>query len=201
MGADGQGALGGTRPARKRRPKHDITFRAIGQALSQWEYFEGNLSLTFSYLLGTGYGNLAALRAYGSVESFRGRANLLEHAAEVYFEFKPNDDLHKLLSGLLKDATSKFSARRNEIAHVIVNQYFVEKGQTTTFKGYVLYPAYYATRKRDLPKPGFPLFDTTPSYIYSSLEINQFGRQFENLANRAIEVLTHVTRHDVLVTY
>jgi hypothetical protein len=49
---------------------NDITFCAVGRALSQWEWFEGNLSLAFSYLIGSGYGNIAALRAYGSVETF-----------------------------------------------------------------------------------------------------------------------------------
>ena len=36
--------------------------------------------------------------------------------------------------------------------------------------GVVLHPAYYATRKRDLPETG-PLSDMKPKYIYSSVEI------------------------------
>jgi len=45
--------------------KNDITFRAVGAAPSQWEWFEGNLSFAFSHLIGSGYGNVAASRAYG----------------------------------------------------------------------------------------------------------------------------------------
>lgn len=64
----------------------DITFRAVGAALSNWEWFEGNLSLAFSFLIGAGYGNVAALRAYGSVETFRGRANMIQRGGGSLFQ-------------------------------------------------------------------------------------------------------------------
>jgi hypothetical protein len=181
-------------------PTNDITFAAVGAALSQWEWFEGNLSLAFSYLLGTGYGNMAAIRAYGSVESFRGRANLIESAAEVYFKNKPNDALHQAIKNLLTLSSNKFSARRNEIAHGIVNPYFKIENDQSVQKGYVLYPAYYATRKRKLPESG-PLMDTMPTYVYSSTEIRNFGAEFSKLACAAIEILTRLTQHDHISSY
>jgi hypothetical protein len=180
---------------------HDVTFAAVGEALSKWEWFEANLSLVFSCLLGTGYGNMAALRAYGSVESFRGRANLIEHAAEVYFKYKPNDDLHADLKNLLRTAVNNFSARRNEIAHGIVNPYITIENEKTVRKGFVLFPAYYATRKRKLPEAREPLMDTKPNYVYSSLEIKRFTEEFDKLAEITIDLLTRIIQHDRIVSY
>lgn len=97
---------------------------------------------------------MAAIRAYGSVESFRGRANPIESAGEAYFKNRPNDALRQAINDLLRLSTTKFGARRSEIAHGIVNPYFkIENGQSVQ-KGLVLYPAYYATRKRKLPESG-----------------------------------------------
>jgi hypothetical protein len=180
---------------------HDVTFAAVGEALSKWEWFEGNLSLVFSCLLGTGYGNMAALRAYGSVESFRGRATLIEHAAEVHFKYKPSDALHGDLKNLLRMALNNFSGRRNEIAHGIVNPYITIENERAVRKGFVLYPAYYATRKRTLPQIGEPVMDTKANYVYSSVEIKKFAEEFGKLAETTIEILTRIIQHDQLVSY
>lgn len=80
---------------------NDITFQAVGAALSQWEYFEGYLSLTFSYLIGAGYKNVAAMRAYGSVQTFRGRHDMIENAAEIYFLYNAEDEIKSELKGVL----------------------------------------------------------------------------------------------------
>ena len=172
---------------------NDITFRAVGAALSQWEYFESNLSQVFSFLIGSGYGNVVAIRAYGSVENFRGRATMIERAAEVYFKYTKDEKLQSLIEELLKRA-NQLSGRRNEIAHGIVNPYFETENDRSIHKGFVLYPAYYATRKRKLPDE-VPLTEVTLTYIYSSAEIANFGRQFDDLANKTIEVLTGLVRH------
>src|SRR5262249_38067236 len=124
---------------------NDITFRAVGAALSTWEWFEGNLSLAFSYLLEGDYGNVAAIRAYGSVETFRGRANMIEEAAEVYFKRATDAQLRSSIEQLLKKSRN-LCARRNEIAHGIVCPYFIPQNGKNERKGYVLLPAYYATR-------------------------------------------------------
>jgi hypothetical protein len=173
---------------------NDITFRAVGQALSQWEWFEGNLSLAFSYLIGSGYGNVAAIRAYGSVETFRGRANMIETAAEVYFRYSRNEHLSSAISDLLK-LSRQLAGRRNDIAHGIVGEYANVSLGIAVHNGYVLYPAYYATRKRELPETG-PLSDVKPRFIYSSAEIESFGNQFSQLAETAINILTDLTRNE-----
>ena len=160
--------------------ENNITFRAVGAALSTWEWFEGHLALSFSYLVGSGYGNVAAIRAYGSVESFRGRANMIEEAAEVYFKHIRDEELQSSINKLVKKARD-LCARRNDVAHGIVNPYSVFEHDKSVFKGYLLMPAYYATRKRKLPETA-PLTDITPSFIYSSVEIDHFRKQFDDLA-------------------
>lgn len=174
--------------------RNDVTFRAIGAALSNWEWFEGNLSLTFSFLIGSGYGNLAATRAYGTVESFRGRANMIREAAGVYFKYphNKNDELEAELTDVLRVA-GNFSARRNEIAHGIVQPWHENVAGTSHFKGYALFPAYYATRKRGLPSAP-QLTAVISNYIYSSAEIDSFGKHFAHLADRTLNILTHLAR-------
>lgn len=169
----------------------DMTFRSIGAALSQWEYFEGNLSLCFSYLIGSGYGNMAALRSYGSVESFRGRAFMIRTAAEVYFKTTANDRLHADLTSLLNLASNHLSGKRNEIAHGIVNPYYKIVDGGSCHEGFVLYPAYYATRKLKLADV-LPL-TAEPNYVYSSVEIDKIATFFQQLADKAIDILTHLT--------
>lgn len=112
---------------------------------------------------------------------------MLESAAEAYFKYKPDTDLEEKLAQLLKSA-NQFSGRRNDIAHGIVNPYIINIDESTIVnKGYVLYPAYYATRKRKLPEKE-PFAVVTPAYIYSSVEIDKFGVEFGKLANTAIEI-------------
>jgi hypothetical protein len=170
----------------------DITFCAVGKALSQWEWFEGNLSLAFSYLIGSGYGNLAALRAYGSILGFQSRAGMIERAAEVYFKYNKIADLQSAIEQLLIKSRDRLSARRNDIAHGIVQPY---ANAVAGHNGYVLYPAYYATKKRKLPDDG-ALHDVKPTFIYSSIEIENFGKQFSELSEATIEILTELTRHE-----
>jgi hypothetical protein len=174
----------------------DDTFRAVGAALSQWELFEGNLSLAFSYFVGTGYGNIAALRAYGSVETFRGRANMIETAAEVYFKHTPDPQLQILLKEILKQSR-QFSSRRNEVAHGIVSP-FVGRDEADEWinLGFVLYPAYYATRKRQLPA-SIPLEPLEFTFSYSSVEIYKFRDHFDKLAADVVALLTGLARHSM----
>ena len=176
---------------------NDITFRAVGAALSQWEWFEGNLSIAFSYLIGTPGLNVAAMRAYGSVETFRGRANMIEKAAEVYFRYHVIDpQSQQALEKLIVHSRDRLSARRNEIAHGIVQPLGVSAAGVRDVKeGFALFPAYYATRKRRLSEDGSNPTQVEPTYVYSSKEIDAFGTQFANLANDAINLLGHLVTH------
>ena len=111
----------------------------------------------------------------------------------MYFRYNVDEKLEAALSDLIKMSRDRLSARRNEIAHGIVGPYSnVALGKTS---GFVLYPTYYATRKRDLPEAG-PLTDMKLRYIYSSVEITAFGEQFSKLAEATIDILTDLTRKE-----
>ncbi len=115
-------------------------------------------------MIGSGHdGNIAASRAYGAVAGFRVRTHLIEEAAEVYFKFTKDVGLQEQLKELL-DRAVDFSARRNEIAHGVVNPHIIFRDGTVINKGWVLYPAYYATKKRTLPEDE-PLTNITPTYV------------------------------------
>jgi hypothetical protein len=101
-------------------PKPDMTYAAVGRALSQWEKFEGELSELFAVFAGGVPTSLPAVRAYGSIQTFRGRADMIEAAAEGFFVVFPNDDLAGRIGKLLERARN-YSPRRNEIAHGVVH--------------------------------------------------------------------------------
>ena len=99
--------------------EEDTVYASVGRALSSWELFECRLSRIFSGLTGRINGTSPAMRAYGAVLTFRGRAEMIEAASEVYFLENPHQTLPGDLKAILERAR-KYSPRRNEIAHVIV---------------------------------------------------------------------------------
>jgi hypothetical protein len=162
---------------------NNITYAAVGRALSNWEAFEGYMSLIFSVIVGAGHDSLAASRAYGSVVSFNGRHEMLVAAAEAYFSNYTDANLQISLAAILKEAKLA-SPRRNEIAHGIVQP--ISGGHPSIT--YALVPAYYATNKRNL--------DRSPKYAYSSVEIMSFGHKFNGLAEPASDFLTDLYGRD-----
>ena len=66
----------------------DITYAAVGRALSSWERFEGILSLLFSAFV-VNMEREGARRAYSAVRTFEGRAEMLKAASEAYFMNSP----------------------------------------------------------------------------------------------------------------
>ena len=167
-------------------PSREAIFEAVGRALSFWEWFEGNLALIFASVVGGNQDDgFAAMRAYGSIISFRSRSEMLRTAAEVYFAARPDVDLERQLSELLRRAT-KLAARRNEIAPGIVNPYL----PPTEEEGFALFPAYYATAKRAFEAENLKLQITRPAYIYGSNEIETFGNAFATLVEPALAIAT-----------
>lgn len=170
------------------------TYEAIGRALSAWEAFELDLSRIFGALVGANDGLLAAMRAYGSVLTFRGRNDMVKAAAGVFFLLQPNEDLQKDLKRLL-DLSIDYSPRRNEIAHGIVLAYsafFVGKDE-----GYCLGPTAYATNKQELQSlsEGY-IIGHRPRYCYASPQINAFrDRFYDDLMEPARKVMVSLFRH------
>jgi hypothetical protein len=162
-------------------------FTAVGIALSQWEYFEGYLGEIYSFLIGSKTQTSPAMRAYGSVSSFSTRIDMIRAAASSYFTIKNEPYLEELKQVL--DEAKSFSPRRNDIAHGILQPFTKPSGLGP--QTYALVPSRHATRRRRLEynlKDG--TLDIIYDYAYTSVEIRQFGKFFDKLANMALKAWT-----------
>ncbi len=170
----------------------EITYAAVGRALSQWELFESNLLQLFVVFVGSGpTALLTAARAYGTIQTFRGRADMIEGAAEVFFLIYKNSDLEKRISDFM-DIARNYAARRNEIAHGIV---WTTHWAGTQKQGSALFPARYASNKNKIGS--FPLGETgaqVPTHVYSSAEIGMFTSRFLELTSQAHKIYIQTAR-------
>jgi hypothetical protein len=144
----------------------EAVYAAVGEALSIWETVEEHLAHIFSVLIGLRRPSTAAVRAYGSLTTFRGKSEMIAAAAEVYFHDHPDEGLQQKFNDALKAAIG-FSARRNEIAHGIVQQLKKAPNQSL---GFFLRPPFYNSSK---VKWGFG-----PIYRYDSKTIKAFQDGF-----------------------
>lgn len=162
----------------------DITkiFASVGKFLSQWERYEGMLSLLFAAFVSQPK-NDAARRAYVSVRTFEGRAEMLRAASAAYFHVNPNEAAQSGFKSVLKGATC-FSPRRNDIAHGLVDRFFpqvMQPGEAFDIS-YALYPSYASFKERDL--------QDQPGYCYSSVELEYFYTQIIELTREAADLGT-----------
>ena len=160
-----------------------VTYEAVGRALSQWEKFESELAALFAVFVGGHPTSVPpAIRAYGSIQTFRGRADMIEAAAEAFFAIFPNPQLD------LETRASKFmvrargwSSRRNEIAHGVVWEPHFANGK----KGAALFPSRYATSKNKMmaDKTLNPATwsHQSPVYAYTSAHLKAFEVAFMGL--------------------
>jgi len=156
------------------------TFEWIGRALSEWERFEAFLGLIFGVFVGSYDGDAPAMRAYGTVASFKARIDMIKAAADAHFMKHPNS-ASAIFDHICEEAIG-FSARRNEIAHGVVQLYYPD-GKNAA--GSVLGPSLHATRKRKLSKKVGDPISIKPTYAYSAQELLKFTRDFHLLAQRA----------------
>lgn len=173
------------RPAAKSQGDEfsDAIFLAIGISLTKWEIIETFFALIFKHLVESQ--SNAALRAYGSIASARGRRDALEAAAETFFRIHdiPNDQIVRF-DKLIKHFGCA-STRRNEIAHGTLC--------SVTGHGCFLMPPDYNTNKTDLPKArtGDDINEVLDSlgmhYRYTSEDISHFKDRFTVLGNAVIE--------------
>jgi hypothetical protein len=155
----------------------DALYRSVGEALSSWERFEGIMSLLFSAFVGV-YDTKAAQRAYASIRTFEGRAEMMRAATEAYFSSYKNDELLQLWKNILSRCTN-FSKRRNEIAHGVVDFYYLTPKKEVIVRqiDYALYPSFSSFKDRDL--------SNEPEYCMTSKEILYFSTEFEQLNDDA----------------
>jgi len=184
-------------PKPSHAPDHrDELYAAVGKALSSWELIERALAEIFSLFVGApvmGYMlDEPAIRAYGSVISFNGRAEMLAAAAVGYFYKKktPLPEIEKRVLGLLNECRN-FSGRRNDIAHGRV-ECIIDDEEYAWWKGncpcYMFLPGLLSTKKYSLSQE--------PLYVYTTIEMAHFTQHFEALADKL-----HDLWRDILDSY
>jgi hypothetical protein len=149
-------------------------YLAVGAALSAWELVEEGLAEIFALFVGASVsGHDPAIRAFGSVLTFKGRQEMVCAAKESFFlKAAVHEPLVKQF-GELNEEAGGFAGRRNEIAHGRV--------QSLSGKGFYLLPGLYNTSKNPInPQTKNPLL----AYAYGPKEIESYREGFELLASK-----------------
>lgn len=159
----------------------DSLYTSVGRALSRWEVVEGLLSEVFSMLVSPTGALKAAKRAYGGTVAFAARKDMLENAAEAYFEDHPDEALQASLANVMK-VMARASPRRNDIAHGVVQPIWITDRMSDN--GFLLVPSYYTSRRRSLAGH--------PTYRFGTTEIDRFGAQFTAIGDSTVPILTDI---------
>jgi hypothetical protein len=152
-------------------------FAAIGRALTEWEQVEAACAEIFAVLVSVSRKSshqAPAIRAYGTVISFRSRCEMLQAAATAYFHTRKNKEaiFKKQLNAIMKECLA-FAARRNEIAHGRVSLvYYSARGKTRPI-GHYLLPSLYNPKKYKIER--------TVTFEYTSNEVIYFTQEFTKL--------------------
>jgi hypothetical protein len=150
-------------------------YHAVGVASSTWEVFE--LALMELFLLLTGSNRDAGGRAYGTIASFRGRADAIVAAAEAHHYKRRNPGGLRRLKKFMNEA-SNLATSRNEIVHGIVNDLFAR--QWTRHVGFAVMPAHYMSRKRYVSGHA--------KYVYRRQHIEKFADDVQASMTNAIAI-------------
>jgi hypothetical protein len=158
----------------------DTIYMAVGKTLSSWELAEEAVARLFGIFTSSThqYPEMApAIRAYGSVVSSKGRADMVLAAGKSFFYRYTGANAcpieHKF-SPLINEF-SNWGARRNDVAH--------GKAEHTP-GGYYLFPGLYNTKKQPLGE--------APAYFYTADQIANFGIAFEDLYDRLSDYATEL---------
>lgn len=184
----------------------DELYRAVGIALSIWETVDETCAWIFAVLVDSRNG--AAELAYGSVVASSARVEMIKAAGQraLHQDESLLKDLQKMLA-----VTTKLGARRNEIAHGIVQGYEVmtvdqpviilEDDDRFGDEGFYLVPPRYATRKRGSPAASSPRqFYLQGTYAYVAEQVLDYANQFreDQLALRTLltgRIMAHYRKH------
>jgi hypothetical protein len=153
-------------------PSADLTFAAVGRAMSGWEELELYLARLYAKFLGIPPIKAIAIPEYRDVANFHSRATAIQNAADKYFISHPNQDREGEFKQVLGDIR-QLASRRNDIAHGVVKLWWNHKetfSQAVDRNEYMLVPSTYSDKKFG--------DDREPSYLFRSVEINQFVDHF-----------------------
>lgn len=161
-------------------PDFDLTYAAVGRAISAWEGLEVLLSHLYSILIYKPR-EIKIIIDYGTNgRIFKDRIRLLTTAAETYFVGKPDQEKEAKLDEIIGEAII-LSIQRHQIAHGLVAKIpFVApetSGDKTTGHGYALVPPWYGFHQLTKHNQKF--------YFYNSQNILAEAQRFQKCASRA----------------
>lgn len=166
-------------------PNSQEIYAAVGEAISQWERYEGNLSLLFAALVSKS-DNLPARRAYNAVRTFEARIEMLRAASTAFFAENPNEGHESLMTAVVTDGKC-YGPRRNEIAHGVVDHFqpYPPKLPRDIIQEFALYPSFANFKQRDL--------EEMPLYCYAKNEIDHFAKEFLRISTPPAKLTAQLT--------
>lgn len=168
------------RPVSPRGDAQDnIIFKAVGQALTEWEQLENACAQLFAVIVSTNRKRAylaPAVRAYGTITSAATRKEMLVSAAKAYFSSRPTK-AKKFAAEFdeLMQAYIDFASRRNDIAHGRVQRVFLTKrGVRPAAIGMYLTPSFYSNKFKN----------EQFAYLYTSADLIFYRQEFTKLMLR-----------------
>jgi hypothetical protein len=161
----------------------DLTFAAVGRAMSEWEELERYLARLYSKFLKIPPIRAIAVPEYRNAAIFRVRADVIEKAAERYFVAHPAQDREAGFTQLMTEIR-QLSNRRNDIAHGVVKLWWNHKetfSEAVDRNEYMLTPSTYMDKKFG--------DERSPQYLLRSVEINQFADHFRRYRLEEVEAM------------
>ena len=146
-------------------------YTAVGQAISAWEFVEFDLARLFAVFAGLDprKSGQPAMRAFGTIVSYRARSEALKAAAKAFFIANRGTRLERPFTTLIKKCDN-WSVRRNDIAHAAV--LFTDR-----MNGHCLWPHPYVTKK-------YPLETRQATFCYRAVHVRKFKTAFRNLRSQ-----------------
>lgn len=167
----------------------ELTYAAVGRAMSEWERLEVELAHLYTKFVRLPRHSLIAIRPYGTPINFGNRMDGLENAAGGYFVTAPDQGVEGEFSTIATHCR-KWSLRRNEVAHGIVQpvQWIrafhagdddnIDMPDETK---YCLLPPHYSPRRFDGAN--------FPNFAYTSIELAKFEGEFYSVGMRVIRLV------------
>lgn len=164
-------------PTKARGDKTPVPiYTAVGLAMSAWEFIETDLSSMFAVFSGatTWTATAPAVRAYGSIVSYRARREALTAAARAFFKVHHMPREQRSFKIVLKKCDG-WSDRRNDIAHGLALRV------TSIAPGYFLWPTPSNTRK-------YHIDSTEPAYRYRASQIKKIAFSFKKVRKQTLKL-------------
>ena len=156
----------------------NVTYAAVGRALSTWEELETNLAVLYARFLGVSPKEATSRSEYANAGTFRGRSNQVREAACLFFVRHSSQHLEGYFDNLISELT-KVADRRNDIAHGVVTFWpggTADLEEALRRMEYMLVPSGYAVKKYGATGD--------PTYMYSSVELDHFTQVFRLYLSR-----------------